>query len=118
MGTMPIRIAQDLFVQAQLAGKRSSRSGAQQIDHWARIGRELESAPTVSARDVQRVLSGAGSYDELSEKEQALVRASWGQEVDERLKGLNLEEEFAAEGRPWIDADEQGKIVHRSAGAE
>ncbi|MGI8947595.1 MAG: TA system antitoxin ParD family protein [Ornithinimicrobium sp.] len=40
-----------------------SRSAAQQINHWARIGRELEASGKVSQRDIEAVLAGDGSYD-------------------------------------------------------
>lgn len=111
-----MRIDRDLFSHAQVSGRASSRSAAQQIDHWARIGRELESAPAVSKRDIERVLAGDGSYDELSEREQAMVRATWDQRIEERIAALDLEAEFTAEGRSWTDADAAGNIVPRTPG--
>jgi len=113
MTTTPMRIDQELFDEARVAGRRDSRSAAQQIDHWARIGRELDSAPSVSRRDIRRVLAGDGSYDDLSEREQAIVRAEWEERIEERIAGLDLEAEFTASGRAWTDADAAGEPIAR-----
>lgn len=107
--TMPIRVDGELFDVAKSVGATSSRSAAQQLSHWARIGRELEAAPAVRLREIQRVLSGEGEYDELSERAQAVVRANWDEQIAERAGDLNLAAEFVAAGRPWIEADAEGR---------
>jgi lysozyme family protein len=114
--TMPMRVDGDLFDIAKVVGAASSRSAAQQISHWARIGRELESSPATSVRDIQRVLAGEASYDELGERGQAVVRARWDEQMAERLASLNLASEFAEVGRSWTEADEQGRAVQHDGG--
>lgn len=110
---MPTRVDQDLFAAAKSAARANSRSAAQQINHWARIGRELEASAGVSQRDIERVLAGNGSYDELSERAQAVVRAAWDERVSERRASLNFEEEFTAAGETWSEADETGEVIVR-----
>lgn len=83
--TTPTRVDAEIFGEAQAAGAIHSRSAAQQIDLWVRIGKELESSPAISQRDIQRVLAGDGSYDEFSEREQAVVRAAWEEDIEERI---------------------------------
>ena len=73
---MPTRIDGELFEAAKSIGAVTSRSAAQQIAYWARIGREIEAAPSTNQRDIQRVLAGQSEYDSLSERGQAVVRAS------------------------------------------
>lgn len=114
MPTMPIRVEGDLFDAAQSAGVRSSRSAAQQLSHWARIGRAFESARGVSLRAVDAVLSGDVSYDTLSDAEQAVVRGTWDEQVNECLCGLDLAAEFEADGEPWVEASADGTTVSRS----
>ncbi|WP_029145577.1 TA system antitoxin ParD family protein [Microbacterium luticocti] len=111
--TMPMRVDGDLFEVAKSAGAAASRSAAQQITHSARIGRELEASPTVSHRDVLRVLAGDSSYDELGERGQAVVRAIWDERIDARRARLDFADEFTREGRSWSEADEQGNVVVR-----
>ena len=113
--TIPMRVDGDLFNAAKSVGAVTSRSAAQQISHWARIGRELEASPGTSPRDVQRVLAGEAGYeyDNLGERDQAVVRANWDEQLDERRAKLNLAAEFAKSGRSWSEADGQGQLVKR-----
>ena len=79
---------------------------AQQISHWARIGRELEASPVTSLRDIQRVLAGQSAYDDLGERGQAIVRAIWDEQMADRRGSLDLAAEFTQAGRSWSEADE------------
>lgn len=113
MATMPTRIDQRLFDAAKAAGELHSRSAAQQLHHWARIGQQLESSPAVTHDAIERVLSGRMSYDALSDPEQAVVRAEWDERIAARIAGLNFEERLRAAGRPWAEADADGNLVMR-----
>lgn len=117
MATMPTRIDGELFEAAKAAGRVHSRSAAQQLDHWARIGRELEASPAVTLDDVDRVLTGRASYDEVGERAQAVVRATWDDEVAARLGGLDLAERLRATGRAWAEAGDDGDVVLRGGDA-
>lgn len=44
MGSNSIRISADLFEQAARQGAVLSRSAAQQLEHWARLGAALEAS--------------------------------------------------------------------------
>jgi hypothetical protein len=111
---MPMRVDGDLFDAAKSIGAVASRSAAQQLSHWARIGRELEASPGLSMRDIQRVLAGEEEYDALGERDQAVVRASWDELVADRLARLDLSKEFTRDGRSWTEADEHGQVVSRA----
>lgn len=116
--TSPTRIDDDLYRSAKEVGALMSRSAAQQIAHWARIGRELESADSVSHLDVARVLAGRGDYDDLDAHGQAIVRAGWGERISHRLSDLDLAAEFTAAGRPYAELDEQGRTVLRQPASD
>lgn len=58
-----IRVGAELFSLAQQHGALMSRSAAQQIEHWARIGAALE-ATGLSVNDVARLLRGGGDGSE------------------------------------------------------
>ena len=76
--SIPTRVSRELHETARLASEVTSRSVTQQIEHWARIGREVELASSTSQREVAAVLAGLGSYDDLGVEEQSLVRALLG----------------------------------------
>lgn len=74
--TSPIRIDDELYKSASIVGPVMSRSASQQVQHWARIGRELEEAD-MAAGAIAEVLAGARSYDDIDARQQAIVRAEW-----------------------------------------
>ncbi|WP_419837889.1 TA system antitoxin ParD family protein [Candidatus Poriferisodalis sp.] len=116
----PIRIDEEIYNSAKVAARLCDRSIPQQVSHWARIGRALEMAPQISLADIQRVLDGNASYDDLNEQEQALVRARWDEIAENRRRSLNLAEEFRASGRQYSGLDDDGNVVvfpSREAGA-
>jgi len=113
MSSTPTRIDDELFEHAKLVGSLMSRSAAQQIAHWAKIGRELESAGAVSTRAITEVLAQRSSYDALTDEEQAIVRAEWAERIEERRAALDLPSEFAAQGRSWVELDDAGEVVER-----
>jgi flagellar hook assembly protein FlgD len=109
-----MRIDDDLYASAKAAGDVMSRSASQQITHWARIGRELEASEHVSASRIAGVLAGAVAYDDLEPEEQAVVRAEWTDRLEARRRTLDLAAEFAAEGRTWVEVDDDGRVVERT----
>jgi hypothetical protein len=111
--TSPARIEDDLYASAKLAGDALSRSAAQQIAHWARIGREIQASASISHREIADVLAGRVSYDGLDPKEQAVVRAEWGERMAVYREALDLTERFVAEGRTWVELDDDGCVVER-----
>ncbi len=113
MASTPTRIDDELFEHAKLVGSLLSRSAAQQIAHWAKIGRELESAEGVSTRAIANVLAGRSSYDALTDEEQAIVRAEWAERIEERREALDIAGELAAQGRSWVELDDDGEVVER-----
>ncbi|WP_062008943.1 TA system antitoxin ParD family protein [Arthrobacter alpinus] len=114
--TIPMRVEVELFEAAKSVGSIVSRSATQQLNHWARIGRELEADPRISPRDIQRVLAGDKTYDNLNEVSQAVVRVGWDERVAERLASLDLAAEFTKAGRSWTEADAHGHtVVHGGA---
>lgn len=114
----PIRLDRELLEAAKLAGSHQSRSAAQQIAHWARLGREIEASRTISAHTITAVLHGRQSYDTLEPDDQAVVRAEWTNRLDAVADGIDLASEFAAAGRrTWIDIAADGTIVRREASA-
>lgn len=109
----PIRLDAELVQAARLAAKSLSRSVAQQIAHWARLGRALEASPDISVQSVLEVLGGAGDYDALQPKEQAVVRAQWTARMKELHGGLRMDRELRGQGMRYAELDESGAVVIR-----
>ena len=107
----PIRIDGELYDSAKVVGARASRSATQQVAHWARIGRELESSRGISTRDVDAVLAGELSYHDLGTREQAVVRAAWNERIAAGIASLDLQTEFTEAGVPFATLEEDGNAV-------
>ena len=95
MSSNSIRVGAELFSLAQQHGALMSRSAAQQIEHWARIGAALE-ATGLSVTDVARLLRGgadtgdnsSNSHDPTAKDEQVIESAKTLREVlTRRMKG-------------------------------
>jgi hypothetical protein len=108
----PTRIDDDLFAAAKVAGAEQSRSAAQQVNHWARIGRQLEASTSIRHSDIARVLAGKEPYDALTAQEQAVVRASWDEDLTALGGGIDLTAELGPE---WVEASATGKPVKKKA---
>jgi hypothetical protein len=109
--SMPIRIDEELYDSAKVVGAQMSRSATQQVAHWARIGRELESSRSISTRDVAAVLAGEVGYDDVDTREQAVVRAAWNEGIGARVASLDIQAEFTEAGVPYATLDEEGNPV-------
>ncbi len=107
----PIRIDHELYTAAAAVARLMSRSATQQITHWARIGKELEASSEISTERIAEVLRGASEYDALNAEEQAVVRAFWAERMSSLAGALRLDRRFAAEGRPYVELDEDGNVV-------
>ena len=69
------RFAADLLDSAAAEGARQSRSAKQQLDHWARVGREVSSQHTAARRRVEAALTGDLELRELNVEEGVVFNA-------------------------------------------
>lgn len=58
MGTVSIRVSEDLYQKAQIASTVNTRSINQQVEHWSKIGRIAESNPSLPYQVIQDLLAG------------------------------------------------------------
>lgn len=116
VASSPIRLDAELVEDAQLAAKTMSRSVAQQIAHWARIGQQLERSREVSVQSIVEVLDGSGDYDALSAEEQAVVRAQWAARMKQLQRSLRMDDVLRAQGVSYAELDETGSVVVRGRG--
>lgn len=111
--TVPTRFDAELFEQARSVGKAAHRSAAQQLAHWARLGREVESATDLSARDLTQLATAR--YDDLSPAAQAIARVEMREEADLAVAGLDMRARLAGRART-SSADAEGNVsVHRGS---
>lgn len=112
------RFAADLLDSAAAEGARQSRSAKQQLDHWARVGREVSSQHTASRRRVEAALAGDLELRELSVEEGVVFNAEIAAAIQENLAESNYGEALAERGITTVALNEAGEIVeHRPDGS-
>ncbi|WP_419926689.1 TA system antitoxin ParD family protein [Candidatus Poriferisocius sp.] len=108
----PIRIDDGIYASAKAVAPAMDRSAAQQVSHWARIGREMERSREIPHREIAAVLNGEARFDDLDDpRAQAIVRASWAEQMKQWRETLDLEAEFIAKGLPYAELNESGEVV-------
>jgi hypothetical protein len=112
------RVAADLMDSAAAEGARQSRSAKQQLDHWARVGREVSSQQTAARRRVEAALAGDLELRELSVEESAVFNAEIAVAIQENLAKSNYGRVLAERGVTTVALDDNGDIVeHRPDGS-
>ncbi|MEY2426454.1 MAG: hypothetical protein QOI61_2026 [Actinomycetota bacterium] len=106
----PTRVDDDVYNDAQATAQLTSRSTAQQISFWARIGRDV--ARRANYEQLLALLAN-DSYDDLDGDAQAIVRAGWS-EMIERRASQNLAARFEARGESYAELDDDGNVVIRT----
>jgi hypothetical protein len=112
------RVAADLMDSAAAEGARQSRSAKQQLDHWARVGREISSQQTAARRRVGAALTGELELRQLSVEEGAVFNAEIAAAIQENLAESNYGKLLAQRGVTTVALNENGDIVeHRPDGS-
>lgn len=108
--TQPTRIAADVFAAAQHVGSQESRSAAQQIDHWVRVGQSVALQHTASRRRVDAVLAGTLPMTALRPEERIVVHAELDTAIAERAAGTSLGQTAADRGVTTVALDDRGRL--------
>ncbi|TWS18309.1 hypothetical protein FK529_16200 [Tsukamurella asaccharolytica] len=109
----PTRIADDVFESARTEAEREGRSVAEQVNHWARVGREVSIHDTAARRRVEAALAGTGSIDDLDAEESRVFNAEVRVRIRERLRDVDFSEALAARGIVTVSLDEQARMIER-----
>lgn len=57
----------------------------------------------------------AANYDDLSVRQQAVVRVAWNEKMWSTIAQLDFTEHLKDVGRPWAEANAEGGVVIRNA---
>jgi hypothetical protein len=109
--TRPTRIAADLFEAAAQVAQRESRSATQQLDHWARVGRNVSMHETAARRRVEAALAGDLALSELSADERVVANAELDVAIADHAQAASYGDVLAAEGITTVALDDDGNLV-------
>lgn len=105
------RFSSELVDAAASEGERENRSARQQLEHWARVGREVSNQRQVARRRVEAALAGRLPLRELSDEEGVVFNAEIAAALEESLATGHHVDDRAARGLSSVVLDEQGRVV-------
>ena len=105
------RVASDLFESAAAEGVRQSRSAKQQLDYWARVGREVTFHQSAARYRIERVLSGDAPMSGLDDDERLVLNAQIDAEIDVRMAATDFGATLDARGVSTVSLDDDGRLV-------
>lgn len=105
------RFSSELVDAAAAEGQREHRSARQQLEHWARVGREVSNQRQVARQRVEAALAGRIPLNVLTPEEGAVFNAEIAATLEESLVTGNHVAERAVQGRATISLDENGRVV-------
>ncbi|MDV7243594.1 MULTISPECIES: TA system antitoxin ParD family protein [Rhodococcus] len=105
------RLAADLVASAMAEGERQHRTGRQQLEHWARVGRAVSSRQTAARRRVEDALAGRLPIGELGTEEGTVFNAEINAAIEEQLATAHYGTALAAQGITTVALSEDGQIV-------
>jgi hypothetical protein len=113
--TQSTRIAKDLLDAAEVEGEREHRSMAQQVEYWARVGREF----TMHDSSGRRIIELAIENMAVDQRFEGVMRGALEAETNARIQELMLTTPIARvlarEGTDTVSLDEQGRLVEYRA---
>jgi 1-aminocyclopropane-1-carboxylate deaminase/D-cysteine desulfhydrase-like pyridoxal-dependent ACC family enzyme len=105
----PTRFAVDLLESAAAEGLRQSRSAKQQLDHWARVGRQVSMQSVTAQRRIEAALAGTLPLSMLHAAERVALNAHIDARVQESAGSFG--KQLAREGITTVALDDEGKLV-------
>jgi len=105
------RFSSELVDAAAAEGQREHRSARQQLEHWARVGREVSNQRQVARQRVEAALGGRIPLSVLSAEESAVFNAEIAATLEESIATGNHVADRAVQGRATISLDEHGRVV-------
>ena len=110
-GDKVTRLAADLVASAMAEGERQHRTGRQQLEHWARVGRAVSSRQTAARRRVEDALAGRLPIGELGPEEGTVFNAEINAAIEEQLATTDYGATLAAQGITTVALSEDGQII-------
>lgn len=107
----PTRIADDVFEDARVEAAAEGRSIAEQINYWARIGRNVSAHHTTARSRVEAALAGTLSPDALDEPESRAYNAELKVAIREKLGEIDFGAVLAERGIVTVALDDEGRMV-------
>jgi len=109
------RVAGDVVAIASAVAPGEHRTIAEQINHWARIGMQVERSGTIATRSVLAVAAGEAQFSVLAPGERETAHALIDAQIAERSAGQRFGPAARAAGHTTVSLDDDGNLVEINA---
>jgi hypothetical protein len=109
------RVAGDVVAIASAVAPGEHRTIAEQINHWARVGMQVERSATIATRRVRVVAAGEAQFSTLEEDEREVAHALIDAQIAERAARERFGPAARAAGHLTVSLDEEGHLIEITA---
>lgn len=109
--SMSTRVAADVVAAASAVAPAEHRSTAEQINHWARLGMQIERSDTLLTRHALEVAAGRAQFSTLAETERRAAHALVDARIAERAAGERFGAAARSAGLTTVALDDDGRLV-------
>jgi hypothetical protein len=105
------RFEADLFESAADEGRREHRSARQQLEHWARLGREVSAHETTARRRVEAAVRGETPLSTLTTEERFVANVELDVAIREEASAASFGRALLRSGMTAVALDENGVLT-------
>jgi hypothetical protein len=107
----PTRIADDVATVAAAVAHEEDRTIAEQINHWARLGMQVERSGSLAKRRVRATAAGTGRFSVLPADERVAAHALVDAGIAARAATQRFGRDLRASGQTTVSLDDDGTVV-------
>ena len=107
----PTRVAADVAATAAAVAPTESRTVAEQINHWARIGMQIERSGSIANRRVLAVAAGDAQFTSLNGQDRTAAHALIDARMAERVAVQQFGPDARIAGTTTVSVDDDGNLI-------
>lgn len=112
----PTRVNADVATCAAAVAPSENRTFAEQVNHWARIGMQVERSGSLANRRVLAVAAGAEQFSSLDDTERVAAHAIVDAQISARAAKQRFGPDARIAGQTTVSLDDEGHLVEISPG--
>ena len=105
------RVSADIAAAAASVTPSEHRSVAEQINHWARLGMQVERSASVGGRQVLAAITGDAQFSSLTPEERVVAHAAIDAQMAERVTEARFGPEARKAGQVTVSVDDDGTLI-------
>lgn len=107
----PTRVAADITAAAVAVAPTENRTLTEQINHWARIGMQVERATSVAQRRILEVVVGEAQFSTLTPEERVVAHGMIDARMAQRAGDQRFGPAARKAGQVTVSIDDDGNLV-------